>query len=305
VKSVKSMKTPVCIISFNRALYLDSLLHSLDSEKEDFDIVVVDNGSKESLMKSVFQRWKDSIHVIELPGDDWINDEYKAKNAFLDYCKSNHADAKSSLFLQDDMQYVGPKGRLKSIVEQFESSTFLNASLTGVRISTIQSTLSGRRVGNFWQFRDNHYMTTGLHKSEVFDRIGKYSQDYPVKKEYWGRGEDDYHARVVSSYGQNYDISCMLHVPVFVGIWNDPRGHYSFIRDNVRYGHYLPPASGETYYENLSNEEYERLTSRSVPAGFINIARPVGWNYAVSDDGDQKKYSQANIMFEGPKEAIK
>lgn len=295
------MKIPVCIISHNRALYLDSLLETLREELSDIDIVIIDNGSKESLMKDVLQRWSSSTHIISLKGDDWINDEYKAKNSFLDYCKNNYKDSESYVFLQDDMQYVGPKRSLKTIIRDLERFKFFNISLTGVRKSTIQTAYSANRTGNVWKIKDNHFGTTGLYKKEVFDTLGDYRQNYPLMKEYWGRGEDDYHSRVISYYGPESDISAYAHVPIFAGVWNDPRGNYSFLRGGLRYGSYLSPVSPHnTYYENMTQERYNQLLSREAPSSFVDIAIPLGWEYAKTQLGDQEKYPQNKIMIEGP-----
>lgn len=295
------MKIPICIVSFNRSLYLESLLYSLNSELQDFNVVIVDNNSKELNMQNVFDRWSNKVTILKLAGDDWINDEYKAKNAFLDHCKKNYSSSEYCLFLQDDMQYVGPKTKLRSITDSLNDTEFLNISLTGVRKSTIKSTYSTIRRANVWQTKDNHFMTTGLYKNSVFERVGKYQQDYPMNKEYWGRGEDDYNARVNLEYSQYKLITGCSHVPLFVGVWNDPRGHYSFLRDGKRYGKYEAPISPhKTYYENLSQAQFANLLMKNEPAGFVDVAIPLGWQYACTADGDQEKYPQSKIMLEGP-----
>jgi hypothetical protein len=296
------MKTPICIISYNRSFYLDSLLASLQYELIDFDIIVCDNGSTEQNMASVLEKWEKfaEITILRLPGGDWINDEYKAKNAFISHCADKY-NCQSYIFLQDDLQYVGPAGYLKSVVDDVNESGFLNVAITGVRMSTLQSQLSGFRVKNIWQVRDNHFGTIGIHRKEVFDIIGPYSQSYPITKEYWGRGEDDYHERVIRHYGKNHNIAGFVHTPVFVGVWNDPRGHYSFLRANKRYGHYLPVMHGYyTYYEHMSSDVYNKLQSSNGPSGFINVAKPLGWSYKTDLNGDQMKYPQSSIIQEGP-----
>jgi glycosyltransferase involved in cell wall biosynthesis len=294
-------KIPVCIVSFNRALYLNSLLHSLSSELEEFEIIVADNNSSEKKFKEVVEEWKDRVTFLNLQGGDWINDEYKAKNSFLDHIRKNGLiENEYSLFLQDDMQYIGPKKFLKNKVENVKKENFLNVSLTGARRSTISSTYL-EKIGNVWSSVDNHFFTTGLFKNEVFKNVGYYSQSYETRKEFWGRGEDDYNKRVQEFYGKKSKISCHGHVPLFVGVWNDPRGHYSFIRNNRRYGHYLPPVSpNKTYYRNLSEDEMNELSLRHHPLGFADVAHPIGWQYAKSLDGDQVKYPQEKIILEGP-----
>lgn len=295
------MKIPTCIISFNRALYLNALLHSLENELENLDLVVVDNGSKERKMEDVVKTWERKVKFIRLSGGDWINDEYKAKNAFIEHCRMSSNDAENFLFLQDDMQYIGPKGHLKNIIQDLNSSNFLNVSMTGVRKSTIKSVYSNNRYGNVWQLKDNHFGTVGLHRKKVFEEIGPYVQNYPTIKEYWGRGEDDYHSRVIQKYGQESIISGFMHTPVFVGVWNDTRGHYSFLRNNKRYGQYMPTVSpSHLYYEHLTLSQYDLLSKSSSPLGYIDIAKPIGWDYARTPDGDQAKYPQHRILLEGP-----
>jgi hypothetical protein len=277
---------------------LDSLLESLKGELDDCDVIICDNGSTETNMQRVLERWKNTIKLIQLKGGDWINDEYKAKNALLKCCLSEYAHS-SILFLQDDMQYVGPIGQLSNIAMALDTAPFINISVTGVRKSTIASVYSSNRISNVWQLKDNHIGTTGLFKASLFQDVGSYVDNYPTVKEFWGRGEDDYHERVMKKFGNGIPLSGFAHVPVFAGIWNDPRGHYSFLRNGKRYGHYLPPYE-KTYYRHMAQAEYDNLLASKIPAGFSDIAHPIGWSYAKTPDGDQFKYSQAGIMSEGP-----
>jgi hypothetical protein len=283
-------------------LYLKSLLISLENELDAFEIVIVDNGSFESSMKLVKEEWSSKVVWIQLAGNDWINDEYKAKNAFLEYCKSNQEtlDIENVIFLQDDLQYVGPKGHLKNIINDISNNNCILTGFTGVRKSTIVSTYSTTKHNNVWPIKDSHFGTMGCYKYFVFEEIGKYETSYPLDKSFWGRGEDDYHQRVINKYyNSKWIISSQLHVPVFVGVWNDPRGHYSFIRNNKRHGHYLPPVE-KTYYRNLTLHEYEDLKKSKIPCGFKDVAKPIGWDYAKDSSGDQLKYPQALILSEGP-----
>jgi hypothetical protein len=100
-------------------------------------------------------------------------------------------------------------------------------------------------------------------------------------------------------FGNMTCLSGFSQVPVFVGIWNDPRGHYSFLRNGRRYGHYLPP-EGRLYYRHMTQNEYDDLLDRKETASFADIAHPIGWKYATTPDGDQFKYPQSSIMLEGP-----
>ena len=84
-------------------------------------------------------------------------------------------------------------------------------------------------------------------------------------------------------------------------MWNDPRGGYAFIREDVRYGHYLPPADASgLYYEMLSDDEIDTFLSQGDVLGFVDVARPMGWTYAKQEDGDQLKYGQNLVKVEGP-----
>jgi len=294
------MKIPICIISFNRSYYLDSLLASLSEEADNHEIIVVDNGSTEFNMSKVIKKWENIAHFMKLPGGDWINDEYKAKNSFLQHVSKKIKKPEHVLFLQDDLQYVGPVGCLHEMLENVKHENLLLTAVTGVRRSTVFSTYSNRKIGNSWLISDQHFGTMGLYRYDTFEKVGKYSQNYPLEKSFWGRGEDDYHARVISKYSSDRStcVSAHAHVPFFVGVWNDPRGGYSFIRNGKRYGHYLPALS-DRYYRNLSKEEYESLEKRLSPSSYTDIAFPIGWSYA-SKDGDQLKYPQAKVMEEGP-----
>jgi hypothetical protein len=59
-----------------------------------------------------------------------------------------------------------------------------------------------------------------------------------------------------------------------------------------------------SYYENMTQEKYENLLSRSTPASFVDIAVPLDWEYAKNSSGDQEKYPQSQIILEGPVQEI-
>lgn len=292
-------RLPICVISFNRSLYLESLLHSLESEMSKCDVIVCDNGSTEKRMSELLKGWSNRITNIHLPGGDWINDEYKAKNALLKHVLANYT-TETILFLQDDMQYIGPRGSLQNIACELSATPFMNIAVSGVRRSTVRNNISDVKIDGVWKTRDNHIGTTGIFKRSLFESVGVYSDSYPTEKEYWGRGEDDYHARTIKAIGNRTSLlSGFAHVPIFLGIWNDPRGGYSFLRGGKRYGHYVA-SSGPLYYSHMTQEEYIAHQNASNPRSFVDVARPIGWNFAMDKDGDQYKYPQSSIMIEGP-----
>ena len=95
----------------------------------------------------------------------------------------------------------------------------------------------------------------------------------------------------------NMQINMACHIPMFLPVWNDIRGGYAFIRGDRRYGQYAePPHKSGLYYQHIGEKEYTELQSSNFPLSFVDIAKPLGWSYAKTESGDQKKYSQKEIM---------
>ena len=92
-------------------------------------------------------------------------------------------------------------------------------------------------------------------------------------------------------------INIACHVPMFLPVWNDIRGGYAFIRGDRRYGQYAePPHSSGLYYQHINDLDYTELQSRDFPLSFVDVARPLGWDFTRNEVGDQQKYSQKEIM---------
>jgi hypothetical protein len=136
----------------------------------------------------------------------------------------------------------------------------------------------------------------GLFKKNIFDTFGDYPINWPQTQEYWGRSEDVYDAMIKNQF-PNVQLNVTAHVPLFLPVWNDARGGYAFIRGDRRYGEYSGPTdSCGLYYERFNLEKYEEMNKTNFPVSFPEIARPIGWDYARDEKGDQKKYSQREIM---------
>ena len=299
------MITTIAITSFNRFKYFKALMDSLSELSRDkFYFIVVDNCSKEDgLQDYILEKEKSGeIHkaFIRPPEDrNWINDEYIAKNIIIE-----NSPTDTILFLQDDLNFVGNEETLSNIVQDFKSLPGLCIELNGVRrISIRNKFISKREIAGesgyrYWAPDDNHFQTMGLFKKQVFNMFGDYPVEWPQTQEYWGRSEDVYDAMIKRKF-PNMQINITAHVPLFLPVWNDIRGGYAFIRGDRRYGQYVEPLDPSgLYYEKVGNEEYKSLQGSEYPMSFPDVAKPIGWNYARDEKGDQKKYSQKDIMNE-------
>ena len=206
------------------------------------------------------------------------------------------------LFLQDDLQFIGNEDSLCQIIEDFENLPGFCMELNGIRRISAQNKFASRRLVEspkgfkYWASDDNHFQTMGLFKKQVFRMFGEYPVDWPQTQEYWGRSEDVYDAMIKQKFA-NSQLNISSHVPLFLPVWNDIRGGYAFIRGDRRYGQYTePPHKSGLYYQAISSDEYTQLQSSDFPLSFTEIARPLGWDYAKDQFGDQKKYNQREIM---------
>jgi len=308
---MKNVEVTIGITSFNRFYYLSSLLDSLAvCMPKDIlcKIIVADNSSIESDLVKLKQDYSDyqkkihphKIEFVTCSPNHWLEAEYVARNAILD-----NAEGKYLLFLQDDIQCV-VKGffinDLKTIIDNYDCSQIL---LDGVRRQTVLRKLV-RPIRHFgesvdiWQTGHKHFPTMGFASLDLYKEVGHFMINASAG---WGQGENDYSNRVNSKFPEKSIF--FLQVPPFVGIWNDPRGHYSFIRDGKRKGHYIKAASSDNfYYEILSEPKIKELNSMQIPCSFREIAHPIGWDYAKESDGEQTKYPQQSIIEEGPSEDI-
>ncbi len=295
----------IAITSFNRFKYTKALLKSLECLSRDlFYFIVVDNCSVEpGLQEFIIEKESaGEIHkaIIRKPEDrNWINDEYIAKNLIIE-----NSPTDSILFLQDDLCFVGNENSLINIVNDFKELPGLCLEMNGVRKYTVNSRFASKRLVTgksgfkYWANDDNHFQTMGLFKKQAFNAFGPYPVNWPNEKQYWGRSEDWYDQTIKSNW-KNMQINIACHVPMFLPVWNDIRGGYAFIREDRRYGQYSePPHKSGLYYQHIDEKDYLDLQSGDSPLSFIDIAKPLSWNYAKNEIGDQKKYSQKAIMEE-------
>tara|TARA_Y100000310_G_scaffold322337_1_gene381253 strand:- start:303 stop:1310 length:1008 start_codon:yes stop_codon:yes gene_type:complete len=301
------MELTIAITSCNRLLYTRALLNSLQGLRAaGAEIVLVDNCSTEPGLSEYLTEAKGYLlDELELrTGErDWINDEYIARNKLIEM-----SSKEVILFMQDDSQFIGTPQLIQSYIDDFLEMNALSLSISAVRKSTLNDwtigvepvpTPDGKR--KYWMNRHNHFPTTGLFKAQVFRNLGPYPTNWETVRENWGRSEDHYDKLISQKYPPNTLKNVLGQVPVFPSVWNDPRGGYAFIRENVRYGHYLsPPDSSGLYYEMMSDEKVEILLAQGDILGFIDVATPLGWEYAKQPDGDQLKYGQNLVKEEGP-----
>lgn len=299
------MNITIGITTFNRLKYTKSLFNSIKEISNDNQVIIVDNCSVEYGLKKYLEEQKKNGIIHQLfsrsPKErNWVNDEYIAKNIIIENAKHDVI-----LFLQDDLQFIGNKEVLEKVIEDFCSSKeMFSLEVNAVRKSTVQNKFNKNLVIKNKNYKyylplDNHFPTMGFFKKEIFEKFGKYPVEWPQTQEFWGRSEDWYDSNLKSKL-PGLQLNYCSWVPLFAPIWNDPRGGYAFIRGNKRYGHYIDAksSSGE-YYEKISVTEYTEKQESLIPLSFVDVCRPIGWNYQT-ENGDQKKYPQSKVLLEGP-----
>jgi glycosyltransferase involved in cell wall biosynthesis len=291
------------ITTCNRLKYSQAQKKSLEkiTSLNEVETILVDNGSSEKGFEKFLDNCEKSYEkVFRRKNRDWINDEYHAKNTIIE-----NATSDIILFLQDDLQFIGDQEILFSLVDDFRKIPVMCLDVNGVRKITLQNTLGNQYVltennNKFWVTSNNHFQTMGLFKKNVFDNLGSYPIDWPEEKEYWGRSEDWYDSNIKKRF-PGTQITLKNHVPIFIPVWNDPRGGYAFIRGEKRYGNYLDPVSSNgLYYDHLEQSEYNNLMKNDAPSSFAEVAKPSGWTYSKNEIGDQIKYPQSSVLEEGP-----
>ena len=276
----------------------------MESMKDDgVQFIVADMGSTEPGLREYLESldWVET-YFHDKPRD-WINDEYHAKNAIIERIKHD-----TIVFLQDDSQLIVPKETLYQCADDLmDMPATVCMDIFGVRRCTLNDTMSKSVTlvndRPYWRRIDQHFLTTGIFKTSIFKDVGPYPVDWPKDdKTYWGRSEVWYSMQVVVKGYHTY----RAHVPLFLSIWNDPRGGYAFIRGSQRFGHYMdPPDESGMYYEKLSEEQVGNFMERAAkPMAFMNVVVPLGWDVAITDDGEQKKWVQKEVMVEGPMEDL-
>lgn len=308
---ISHMKLSICITSCNRLKYTRALIESLSEffENDEVEILVCDMWSTELGLKDYLKKMvlEDKIHVVGMSDDldrDWINDEYIGRNMLIDHAKGDYL-----MFLQDDGQFISNADVLWEMIDDFEGMPDAYClEIYGVRKQTMRSTVHVTPTmvneRKYWKRKDRHFPTTGIYKRSVYNQLGRYPTDWPTKKEFWGRSETWYAEKFKHDMPDGHVYR--VHTPVMLSIWNDPRGGYAFIRENKRFGHYLDPV-GPLYYErNLTKPLVDELNKSSIgPVSIMDIVKPIGWEMAVTSDGEQLKYNQWNIMEkEGPFEEL-
>lgn len=292
------------IVSFNRLKYLKSLLRSLDAlDRNKFNVIVVDNGSWETGIRNFLESQRESGKIQKLflrstEERNWINDEYIAKNIVIEESRDDLI-----VFLQDDLQLIADQEYLERICQDFESTDFACMEFNGIRRVTNRSKFARKKNAvseggiRYWISDAPHFQTMGIFRRKTFLDLGPYPTNWPKDRSYWGRSETHYDNLVKAKMPR---VNLSTHFPAFLGVWNDHRGGYSFIRDDLRYADYLDPVDPSgLYYQTYSFSEIKSRQDGIEPLSFMDVARPLGWKVATTPDGDQVKYSQNDIVAKG------
>jgi len=208
----------IAITSHNRGKYLSALLTSLREPIKDLraQVIVVDNFSTEPRIQDVLSKNSDIIDEVVYRSEpqetqDWINDEYIAKNELLKRAKFSNI-----LFLQDDLQFIGPDAECieKSIIRMRSTGV---PCLTHTAVRRVTTTKNALRLldddeHKIWISADQHYATTGFFLKEVTDALGLYPTNWQSDSKFWGASED-YYDNLVKKNSNGRVISSFLHVP--------------------------------------------------------------------------------------------
>jgi len=302
------------ITGCNRKYYSSALLTSINkfideySKKIKLTCIYVDNGSTEPGLIEMLNEFKSKKvidHLVLRKERDPARDEWHGKNAILDLC--NLDEDVPILFFQDDTQIVSLKG-LYNIIVDFVNTDIVHMSISGVRRVTTdakaevnaQKIVSQITNSKYWFNRDLHLGTTGIYKSSLFKKIGNYKIDID-EKTYDGFTSCEDFMDSLAKEKADFKYSIWPHVPCAISIWNDPRGLHALVRGDRRYGYYVPPdEKSGLYYELLTDDEYDFLMENSIPSSFLELAKPINWQYARDEKGDLRKYDKTEIRNEGP-----
>ena len=70
---------------------------------------------------------------------------------------------------------------------------------------------------------------------------------------------------------------------------------------NYEAGAYIEPKNPDSlYYKKLEDTDIETLMDFKFPSGFVNVAKPIGWEYKKDTKGEQEKCDKNKIIQEGP-----
>jgi glycosyltransferase involved in cell wall biosynthesis len=306
IMPTQSPRITIGIVSYNRFFYLRALISSLSRAIDrtiPTEIIIVDNGSKEKELVDFIEN-KDSflntcpiannIRVIHHSPKDWMTAEYEGRNVILEESMGDYI-----MFLQDDQQAIIDGLFMKDMINitNNHSSTMIIVDAIRRKDTQIRYTNPIRIVGtecDFFKTSYRRFPTTGFASRAIYERCDL----YPVNKaDYWGWAEDIYNSRVVTNFPSR--SAFVTQVPQFLPIWNGRQGEYSFIRNGKRYGDYIGPSGHmHLYYDFLTKEDIRRLRGHSRISSFVDIAKPMAWDYRIDSSGDVISTSQDRIMEE-------
>jgi len=281
-------------------------------------VIYVDNGSTEPGLIELLGSNEVIDELVLREIRDYSQDEWKGKNEILD-----RALGKCDVlcFLQDDCQLVSVEGLLSN-VRDFYDKKMSHMIIQAQRKTTIRNNLRAPDTTfmlsekasvpvwtspitneKYWESYNFHFNTTGLYDPKIFELIGKYpiGDDLKLTMDGFTSAEDIMDRKVKKITDIFSNTFFHPQVPVFLPIWNDPRGLHALVRGERRHGHYIPPDEKTLlYYSMLSKDELEDTKVKNQALSFADIARPIGWDYPRTPDGDHIKGSKEVIKADGP-----
>jgi hypothetical protein len=90
-------------------------------------------------------------------------------------------------------------------------------------------------------------------------------------------------------------------LPVSADIITDPLGTKAKVRGDKRYGVYLPPSSGDFYYQIYQQENLTAKIQGNLPVAFEDFVKPVGFELPLDEKGNLLK-TGINLSTSSPLE---
>lgn len=295
------------IVNCNRLFYLKSCLESLlecTYDYENKEIIIVDNASvEEGTSEYLAEKEAQGLTVVRMESRDPANEFARGLNTIL-----SKSTGKIIIPLQGDMQFVVKGGWLKhyvNLLDKFEGSIgciLLDAQRNIRNKSATFSQVIGDDEFPFI-IDVNRFPFCGAadvaYNKKIIDFFGAWSEDN-LKHEGGSDSETDMRNRVTEFLSQNKEIQLFALQAIFspaVAIFTDSRGTNARVRGNKRYGDYWPAKDDFRYYHIYDFDEVSKLCKDKVtPLGIEDIAKPLGWDQPLDDEGNWKK-NPINVSF--------
>jgi glycosyltransferase involved in cell wall biosynthesis len=310
-------KVTIAILSWNRLHYLKATVESAKRciQYPNMEWIISDNESEEPGLRNYLESL------------DWVDLCVFKKQSHADAMNQivDMASGEYLLLWPEDVQFIIEGDWMIDMVDVMQRHTFIGSmGLDAMRRQTLIQLLATpwhRRVPAlireiYWyrtHFRRKRvlmskgslcYRTMGwgypgvcgsgipsLTRTAVWRALGPWKMK-------WGNASN----LVDSSLGAEEDMydrfylsrlplqTAIPFIPVAADIITDPLGCKAKVRKEFRYGVYMPPQQGQTYYYRIRSIEEFRIDGRPEPLSFGDIVEPIGFRIPVDRYGDRLKF---------------